>query len=217
MQSRAWKTRFALTTAAARAFGAHGYESTSVQEILRAAGLTKGAFYFHFSSKEELASCIVGMEGATWSTLAMRVRAAERSGIRGLIDFSFEASRRLMQDPVARAGTRLRLEGRGFGQPTGRAETQWFFIVMEFLALAQEHGELRPGLDLRATAEVFVETFAGVQLLSDAGSGWLDLERRLTTMWRITLPILVEPEVCAAFTAGLSARHAPRDGTDDRQ
>ena len=35
-------------------FAAQGYESTSVQQIVTAAGVTKGAFYHHFASKDEL-------------------------------------------------------------------------------------------------------------------------------------------------------------------
>ncbi len=33
----------------------HGYDSTSVDELCRAAGVTKGAFFHHFESKEALA------------------------------------------------------------------------------------------------------------------------------------------------------------------
>ncbi len=33
----------------------HGYEATTVDDLCRAAGVTKGAFFHHFKSKEELA------------------------------------------------------------------------------------------------------------------------------------------------------------------
>lgn len=35
-------------------FGAQGFHATSVQEIVERAGLTKGAFYHHFASKEDV-------------------------------------------------------------------------------------------------------------------------------------------------------------------
>ncbi|SDY86661.1 TetR/AcrR family transcriptional regulator [Thermoactinomyces sp. DSM 45892] len=35
-------------------FARHGYHATSIDEIMREAGYTKGAFYGHFKSKEEL-------------------------------------------------------------------------------------------------------------------------------------------------------------------
>jgi TetR/AcrR family transcriptional regulator, cholesterol catabolism regulator len=48
------ETRKALIDSALALFGAKGYATTSVQEITEAAGVTKGAFYHHFESKEEL-------------------------------------------------------------------------------------------------------------------------------------------------------------------
>ena len=47
-------TRQAIIDSALELFGSRGYAVTSVQEITEAAGVTKGAFYHHFDSKEEL-------------------------------------------------------------------------------------------------------------------------------------------------------------------
>lgn len=43
-----------LLTVATRLFAKKGFESTSVQEIVEAAGVTKGAMYHYFSSKDDL-------------------------------------------------------------------------------------------------------------------------------------------------------------------
>ena len=43
-----------LLAAATRLFAERGYERTSVQEIVEAAGVTKGALYHYFGSKEDL-------------------------------------------------------------------------------------------------------------------------------------------------------------------
>jgi AcrR family transcriptional regulator len=48
------QTRKALIDSALKLFGERGYAVTSVQEITEAAGVTKGAFYHHFESKEDL-------------------------------------------------------------------------------------------------------------------------------------------------------------------
>lgn len=48
------QTRKALIDSALALFGGQGYAATSVQEITEAAGVTKGAFYHHFESKEDL-------------------------------------------------------------------------------------------------------------------------------------------------------------------
>ena len=47
------KTRF--LRAAQQVIRAKGYEATTVEDVCEAAGLTKGSFFHHFASKEELA------------------------------------------------------------------------------------------------------------------------------------------------------------------
>jgi TetR/AcrR family transcriptional regulator, cholesterol catabolism regulator len=48
------RTRAQLVDSALRLFEAHGFDRTSLQQIVSDAGLTKGAFYHHFASKEDL-------------------------------------------------------------------------------------------------------------------------------------------------------------------
>lgn len=43
-----------LLAAATRLFAEKGYDRTSVQEIVEAAGVTKGALYHYFGSKDDL-------------------------------------------------------------------------------------------------------------------------------------------------------------------
>ena len=48
------ETRDALLAAARELFGTQGYAATSTEEVVAAAGVTKGALYHHFSDKEQL-------------------------------------------------------------------------------------------------------------------------------------------------------------------
>ncbi|MDF9763783.1 AcrR family transcriptional regulator [Peribacillus simplex] len=48
------KTKTNIIQAAFKLFGTKGYGSTSVDDILNEVGRTRGAFYTHFKSKEEL-------------------------------------------------------------------------------------------------------------------------------------------------------------------
>src|SRR3954465_15923477 len=43
-----------LLATATRLFAENGYENTSVQEIVTAAGVTKGAMYHYFAAKDDL-------------------------------------------------------------------------------------------------------------------------------------------------------------------
>lgn len=51
---RSKTTKNSILKAAAICFAEKGYDKTDVDEICRRANLTKGAFYHHFSSKQEL-------------------------------------------------------------------------------------------------------------------------------------------------------------------
>lgn len=53
-QDRGEETRARLLEAGRECFSQHGYDGASVAEICRCAGVSKGAFYHHFSSKHAL-------------------------------------------------------------------------------------------------------------------------------------------------------------------
>ena len=197
MQDRARRTRRALIAAGSRAFAEQGFERSSLTRILRDGGVTKGAFHFHFSSKEELAATILGMEGSVWPEMARRILERPAGGVQNLIDFSFEAACRLLQDPVAWAGLRMRVVGAPAG-PTGANRSPWTRIVRSFLEQADREGALRPGLDPGEVAQSWFEAFIGVYTVAAGGCGSReDLTCRLSTMWRIFMPAIVEPAVGA--------------------
>jgi AcrR family transcriptional regulator len=52
------RTRASLIDAAARLFASRGYDSTAVDSIVQEAGVSKGAFYHHFDSKDELLDAV---------------------------------------------------------------------------------------------------------------------------------------------------------------
>ena len=57
----------------------HGFAATSLEQILQRAGVTKGAFFHHFESKEELATALVDRYLVTEQDLVeATLRRAER-------------------------------------------------------------------------------------------------------------------------------------------
>ena len=73
-QERARRTRAAIVEAAAIEFAKRGYSAASVNAILENSHATKGAMYFHFESKEELARAVLASAFERYAEVAERWR-----------------------------------------------------------------------------------------------------------------------------------------------
>jgi AcrR family transcriptional regulator len=60
---RSAATREALVTAGRELFGARGYAEVGTEEVVRAAGLSRGALYHHFADKAELFAAVLHSVG----------------------------------------------------------------------------------------------------------------------------------------------------------
>ena len=69
-----------IVGAAARAIRRSGYNGTGVADIMKEAGLTHGAFYAHFESREAMLTEAADRAGAESNSLAASVIAAAPSG-----------------------------------------------------------------------------------------------------------------------------------------
>src|SRR4029453_17016732 len=63
---RGSETRRRILEVAAESFADRGYAGTSVNDVLKASGVTKGGFYFHFPSKEALALATLRHKQEQW-------------------------------------------------------------------------------------------------------------------------------------------------------
>lgn len=68
--ARGQATRDALIVAARQLFGDRGYDGTSIEAVLDAAGVARGALYHHFSSKAELFDAVLDREVAAIAATA---------------------------------------------------------------------------------------------------------------------------------------------------
>src|ERR1700757_1869117 len=70
---------------ASRLFRERGFDNVTVGEVMQAAGLTHGAFYAHFGSKQELQEAAVAY-GQTLSASRVRNRGATKKGRKAYAD-----------------------------------------------------------------------------------------------------------------------------------
>jgi AcrR family transcriptional regulator len=66
---RSARTREALLTRCLHLFAQRGFSSTSMDDVATAAGVTKGAIYWHFSSKEEIFHAILDRIRQQWQEI----------------------------------------------------------------------------------------------------------------------------------------------------
>jgi AcrR family transcriptional regulator len=100
-QEQSEKTRSAIIDAAAVAFDQHGYQGAGLSLILEQAGVTRGALYFHFSSKEELAQELVR---AQFENIEKHLSDGTK-GLQALINLTFAMASDLTTDIRVRAGS----------------------------------------------------------------------------------------------------------------
>ncbi len=84
-------------------FGRYGYDGVSIGAIASAAGLSKSALYWHFSSKEALyLNCLARLHAIFEQNIYTPMRA-ESDPVRAVLKM-FEGLERLMQDPRVEKG-----------------------------------------------------------------------------------------------------------------
>jgi AcrR family transcriptional regulator len=182
VQARAEVTRGRILTAAAELFEQQGYTASPLTDIMARAGVTKGALYFHFSSKEELARAVVA-EQRLWSEA----------------DVSHEFASALQTDVIARAAVRIAIEHGVFTSPDPTPYKQWVNTTAAMLEHAQRADEVKPCADVQTMAEYIVAAYSGVQMVSQVLHSRANLHEHLTTMWRSLIPLLVPEDLADRF------------------
>ncbi|MEU7555702.1 ScbR family autoregulator-binding transcription factor [Streptomyces sp. NPDC044571] len=192
-QVRAIRTRRTILSAAAKVFEENGYQAATISEILGAAGVTKGALYFHFRSKEDLAQGVLAEQD---QQIFVPHRACK---VQEVVDVVMLHAHRLQTDPMVRAGVRLTMDQQAEGLDRSGPFLRWSEVGLELLEKAQAQGELLPHVDPRETADVIVGSFAGIQSMSQAVCDYADLVVRVSALMRHVLPSVALPSVLASL------------------
>ncbi|MFE7122837.1 ScbR family autoregulator-binding transcription factor [Streptomyces sp. NPDC057617] len=188
-QQRAIKTRAAILEAAASVFDQYGYDAATISEILARSEVTKGALYFHFPSKEDLA------RGVLRDQTRDLVPAPTDSKVQELIDVTMVVAHRSLHDMILRAGTRLAVEQGSVDFSDVSPFPVWSSLSAELLVQAKERGELLPYVKPRETAELVVGAWTGIHVYSRVVADRRDVERRVSVMWEHLLPSMVMPRL----------------------
>lgn len=182
-------TRRQILEAAAAAFAKDGYAATSLNDVIRHSELTKGAFYFHFPSKEALALAVVDDLRDRWSSMVTQAVDLEKPAVEQARDMAalvveayggnsnFRALGRLVPELVAtRPDLAPELQATLF---------MWIDFIEGIVARGQSDGAFRNDLTARQIAETIFGAFNGVEEFSELASGGADLGQRVDILWRL--------------------------------
>ncbi|MER7515193.1 ScbR family autoregulator-binding transcription factor [Streptomyces sp. NPDC126499] len=183
------RTREVLLRAAAEVFDEVGYPGASITKIIDRAGVTTGAVYFHFRSKEGLARAVIQEQAADLDF------PEGEAGLQRLIDLTLYLARELQRNTLLRAGVRLAVEQSEAGLQEYSIYEWWAERFEQDLEEARGRGELLPEADAGIFASTLVAAFTGAQIMSQLASGRADLPRRIANLWRCLLPGLAPADV----------------------
>ncbi|ARQ67576.1 ScbR family autoregulator-binding transcription factor [Streptomyces marincola] len=212
-QDRAIRTRRICLEAAAEVFDECGYEGASIAAILERAGLTRGALYFHFSSKEELARGVLAEAVTAEGVMPQPLKLQE------WVDTALLLAYRLPREPVLSASIRLSADPRARGL-LGTRWPDWIALGRDMIAEAKARGEVMPHVDPLVASRVTVASWTGVQLVSGSQADAPALVDDIVALFALLLPgiavpaILTRLEVSAERPARLLAQAGPAAPAD---
>lgn len=175
-----------ILEAARGEFLEHGYAGVSVREIIDLLGVSKGGFYHHYTSKEELLGDIVTDELLRWQEAAREIVADESAS-------TAERLRRLFLLPASRNGRIFGLLFEAFRELETAEKTVAHAVealigqCRALLIGGQKRGEVRDFLDCESWSFQIVATIEGALLVSTLGrlSGLEGrLEESFENTWR---------------------------------
>ena len=145
------ETRQAIIDSALALFGEKGYAVTSVQEITEAAGVTKGAFYHHFESKEELLR-LIHDEFLDYQLALLRVALDSDAGpetrLRELLRSLLTSTARYMANVTVFYQERRNLTGTQY-KAMKRKRDEFDRMFLQVIQRGIEEGVFRSDLDPR--------------------------------------------------------------------
>ena len=145
-QARSENTRLHLVRSAAELFDRNGFAGATLEDVSRAAGVTKGAFYFHFSSKDELGGAIQDEACELLRAAVYRLVGDGRPALQSLVDLTHQLVCWLECEPLVRASFRTARECGHRGKPFLGFYTDWHTAIETLLLAAERAGDLWPGV-----------------------------------------------------------------------
>ena len=183
LQARAEATRRKIIETAVELFGEIGYGETGLADVLQRAGVSKGAFYYHFDSKEAVATAIIDeFNNRAVAAVAGNFDSAAPN-LDGIIKSTFAVQGLMHRDPTTQIGQKLAQALNQVSSAGSRVYAGWTVAFVEMADGVAQAGGLRPDVDPVDVGEAIWAGVLGSHLVSAACGD--DPYVRLARSWRL--------------------------------
>jgi TetR/AcrR family transcriptional regulator, transcriptional repressor for nem operon len=166
-------TRDQILHAASRLIHVQGYQSTSLDDVLRESGVGKGNFYYYFKSKEELGYAIIDRITRAFVERVLEPAFADDEAdpiaqVHAFLDRAVEAQRqRNCVGGCAMGNLACELSDvhEGFRQRLAALFDAYRSHLAEAIRRGQRRGQVRPDVDAAGAAQFLVGGLEGAILL----------------------------------------------------
>lgn len=162
-------TKEKILSVGARIIHRKGYHYTGIQEILKAAGVPKGSFYFYFKNKEDFGLQVIDwfVRDYTEMLAAIYRKTAQQGPLQrlsaamdGFIDF-YEKIDFTCGCPVGNLAQEMGDLNEAFNRKLQQAVDKMVAFFAGFIREAREKGEIAADLDVDETARFIVSSWHG--------------------------------------------------------
>jgi TetR/AcrR family transcriptional regulator, transcriptional repressor for nem operon len=171
--SKGEKTRRRIVGHATLLMYENGYAKTTIDDVIAAAGVTKGSFYFHFSSKEELGYAVI--ENASNFILGSMRESLDRQdlgpqerietmlrGVQGIVEAA-DCSRGCILGNLALETSNT---NDVFRERIAQAFRDWSQLIASELEQMKREGELPPDFNCARYADFAISALEGGIMIS---------------------------------------------------
>ncbi|WIE83174.1 ScbR family autoregulator-binding transcription factor [Curtobacterium sp. MCPF17_021] len=190
-QQRSLATRTAIIEGAAAEFDERGYVGASMDGIAERIGMTKGALYFHFTSKADMAGAVVAEQHAISRRYGEAALARGTTPLESIMWLCQGLAVQMTAEVVVSAGVRLSTDVAASDVARQDPYTDWDAVVAGFARQAVDAGEIDPRWDPDLVGRVVVRAYTGVQTVSDVMTRRDDLFAGLRELWTVLLDAFV--------------------------
>ncbi|MFQ6392249.1 TetR family transcriptional regulator [Nocardia sp. KC 131] len=199
-QARAEITRDSVLAGAADVFLRLGYANASLSEIIAQSNVTKGALYFHFGSKEELARAVVDQGNERLVSSCQGFFDPRVPALEACIGITYVVADLSMNDPMVGAMLKLTHQiGDYRGAQGDNIAKTWgdTYRLLSERGVAQ--GDLEPDLDPEVIGVLLQEMTAGVHIIAVGTDSIDQMAARMERMWFFLLPSIVPHDKLSYF------------------